>query len=344
MRSKLISLLLVVMCLASILTGCANTNATSPPVATDYSKTEHWLALPSSVEKPVDVFFLYPSAWQKVNANDPNICEIDNPMMLKNSKRALDRIATAFETVGNIYAPYYRQDDPAYALSLSLEELDKLVGGIPKTDVVAAFDYYIKHYNQGRPYILAGHSQGSNVMIYLLSEYMKKNPQVYKRMIAAYVIGWSITPDYLAANPHLKFAEGPDDTGVIISYNTEAPSIEGNNPIVLPGALAINPISWTRDESLATADQNLGTEQINSDGTVFLNEAGNRVFIDHYADARIDKAKGVIICSTADVERYAPGKAGVGKGIFHNLDYPFYYLNIRENAARRTANFLNQGK
>ncbi len=80
-------------------------------------------------------------------------------------------------------------------------------------------------------------------MIILLAKYIKENPEVYSRMIAAYVIGYSITPDYLAKNPHLKFATGPDDTGVIISYNTEAPTIEGTNGVVLPKAKVINPIN-----------------------------------------------------------------------------------------------------
>ena len=59
---------------------------------------------------------------------------------------------------------------------------------------------------------------------FVLSEYMKAHPEYLKRMIAAYVVGYSITEDYLKANPHLKFAERADDTGVIVSYNTE-----GNN-------------------------------------------------------------------------------------------------------------------
>ncbi len=43
-----------------------------------------------------------------------------------------------------------------------------------------------------------------------------------------------------------KFAKGAKDIGVIISYNTEAPQVAGKNPVVLPGAMAINPITWTR--------------------------------------------------------------------------------------------------
>ena len=310
--------------------------------ATDYSKPEHWMSVPAVVDKAVDVFYLYPTSWMKVKQSDPNICEIDNPLMLKYSKFAYQRQATAFETTANIYAPYYRQDDAVYTTSLPQAEQAKIVGGIPKTDAIAAFDYYIKNYNNGRPFILAGHSQGSVVMMLILSEYMKENPRVYARMIAAYVIGASITPEYLAENPHLKFAEGPDDTGVIISYNTEAPTVEGKSPVLVPGALAINPITWTRDETLATAEQNLGSITVNKDGSVVLDKDGKIAPVKNYADARVDKARGVVICSVCDVEKLAPGTAFSGKGVFHSSDYSFYYYNIKENAANRTKIFLNK--
>jgi hypothetical protein len=330
-------ILIIVLCFSLIPAACGNENT-----ATDYSKSEHWLYLPSVVDKKVDIFYLYPTSWQKVNEDDPNICEIDNPIMLQKSKLAFARQATAFETVGNIYAPYYRQADAVYSLSLPLAEQAKVVGGLPKSDAIAAFDYYIKYYNQGRPYILAGHSQGSNVLLFLLSEYMKENPRVYNRMIAAYVIGYSVTSDYLAKYPYLKFAEGPDDTGVIISYNTEAPTVVGNNPVVLPGAMAINPITWTRDETIATAEENLGSIVLNKDGSVVLNAEGNFELVKKYADARVDKAKGVIICSTVDVNQLSPGNAGFGKGVYHSFDYPFYYYDLRANAQNRANRFLGK--
>lgn len=172
---------------------------------------------------------------------------------------------------------------------------------------------------------------------------MKENPQIYDRMIAAYVIGYSVTDEYLANNPHLKFAEGPDDTGVIISYNTEAPTVFApGDPVVLSGALAINPITWTREETVATAEESLGSIVLNQDGSVVLNEDGKMVPTMNYADARVDKAKGAVICSTADVEKISPGNQTFGKGVYHSFDYPFYYFNIRENAANRTKNFLNK--
>lgn len=152
------------------------------------------------------------------------------------------------------------------------------------------------------------------------------------RMIAAYVIGYSVTGDYLAKNPHLKFATGPDDTGVIISYNTEAPVMNGKNPVTLPGGISINPITWTRDETLATAAESLGSRM--------LDKEKNWSLVKNYADARVDKARGVVICSTADVEALSPGNKMLPRGVYHSFDYPFYYYNIRENAANRTAKFL----
>ena len=165
--------------------------------------------------------------------------------------------ATAFETVANIYSPYYRQSS-AEVLLLPHAEQNKVIGGAPTQDGLAAFDYYIEHFNKGRPFILAGHSQGSNVMVNVLAQYMGRHPDVYRRMIVAYVIGYSVTADYLAKNPELRFASGPDDTGVIVSYNTVAPTLKMPDPVVWPGAMVINPITWTRTEATATPDQNLG--------------------------------------------------------------------------------------
>lgn len=71
-------------------------------------------------------------------------------------------------------------------------------GGVAKTDALAAFDYYIQHYNQGWPCILVGHSQGSAMTKLILFEYLHAHPDVYERTIAAYPIGVSITTQELA--------------------------------------------------------------------------------------------------------------------------------------------------
>ncbi len=326
----------------AILTGLFLASCSGKNDASDYSERENWLSLPASNDGEVDIFYLYPTAYYKSADTDPDVCEINDAAMRANAQSAFQRQARAFEAAGNVYAPYYRQADAMTCLSLPLEEQDELLQGVTKSDVFASFKYFIKHYNNGRPFILAGHSQGSNMLLYLLSEYMQENPDVYERMVAAYVIGYSVTDDYLSENPHLKFAEGADDTGVIISYNTEAPTIEGSNPVLLPGAMAINPINWKRDETPAAAEENLGSILLNSDGSVVLDEQGCYKIMQNFADARIDLDRGSLICSTVDADKWAPGNAVFGRGIFHSFDYPFYFYNIQVNAANRVSNFLNR--
>jgi len=314
---------ILTLVLGVTLTGCGGNGVSQTPLqATDYSKSAHWLSLPPTVFA-VDVFYLYPTAWQNTDSN-PKICAIDNPSMLVGAAAAFGRQATAFETVGNIYAPFYRQNNN------SRINRETVIGGIPTLDGVAAFDYYVKHYNHGRPFILVGHSQGANVLSNLLAGYMKRHADVYKNMVAAYVIGYSVTAAYLGNNPHLKFATGSDDTGVIISYNTEAPGVvPGTNPVLYAGVgLVINPISWTTDETLASQAEGLGS---------FMPDLVTEIFapVPQYCDAQIDTANGVLICSTASASLPTP----LGKGVYHTFDLPFYYFNLRANAANRIAKF-----
>ena len=314
-----------------IINGCKKSNNTpTASTSVDYSQAAHWLSLPATIYK-ADVFYLYPTtSWTKNNSTSM-ICAIDDSLMMAGASQAYSRQATAFDTTANVYSPYYRQDNSSPDNRLNV------IAGIPTTDATAAFDYYIKHFNQGRPFILAGHSQGANIVCNILSGYLKANPKVYSRMIAAYVIGGPVTQAFLQANPHLKFATGPDDLGVIISYNTEANDFTGVNPVLYGEVgLVINPITWTRDETLADTTQGLGS--------LFPNKTGVWVKIPQYADARVDTVKGILICTTADESRLAiiDSLSGFPKGVYHSFDYPFYYYNIRQNAANRIQKFLNK--
>jgi hypothetical protein len=256
--------------------------------------------------------------------------------MIKGANGALNRQASAFLPVGNIYAPYYRQADAMYVLSMpTIEEQDEAVRIIPAADGIAAFKYYLDHYNKGKPFILAGHSQGSNVLLFLLSE-LRKQPEVYKRMVAAYVIGFSVTKDYLSANnsdnyPKLKFATGPNDTGVIISYNTEAPGVK-QSPVVRKNSIAINPISWTRSSKPASKESNLGSI------TMITSALSDLTPVKNLASAQVDTKRGVVVCSSVDIKKYSilPGCPGV----YHSFDYPFYFYNIRANALNRVQKYF----
>jgi hypothetical protein len=267
---------LLATCSANALVFKADQASTANP-SPDYAQTSNWLARPSKPDKKVDVFYLYPTLYSRTSPSQPVISTINDPGMVSGAKTAYAGQATAFDTVANVYAPYYRQADAVTVLTLPLATQNRINGGIPSHDATAAFAYYIEHYNRGRPFILAGHSQGSNVLLFLLSGYLKRHPAVYRRMIAAYVIGYGVTRSYLSQNRRLRFASGANDTGVIVSWNTEAPGLTIKNPVVNPGSIAINPITWTRTQTQASAAQSLGS--------LLPNAAGDLVKVSHYADA-----------------------------------------------------------
>jgi hypothetical protein len=257
--------------------------------------------------------------------------------MLSGSAKAFSNQALAFETAGNIYAPYYRQANAYRTLVLPEDQRWDILKQVPAKDAIAAFDYYITHYNNGRPFILAGHSQGANVLLFLLSDYMVSHPEVYSRMIAAYVTGYPVTAEFMAANKHLKFAEGPDDTGVIISYNTQSPKVVPGTNIVVANniGLVINPINWRRDETPAPATESLGSYMPGKSLIHFEK-------VPDFADARIDLTQGVLICSSVNDSAMAAISGNIGLGVYHIYDIPLYYYNLRENAENRVNKFLSK--
>lgn len=325
----------ILTCGATVgLTSCSSSDDNTVPVkAVDYSDENNWMHQPEAT-KDVDCFYVYPTEYVDDSEGAPVFAAIDDPEMRLPASRTYLVQGTAFEDVANVYAPFYRQCNMAALAKMSMEDREAAFKSVPKTDVFAALDYFFKHLNNGRPFILASHSQGSIMMSFVLAEYMKAHPEYLKRMIAAYVIGFSITEDYLKENPHLKFAEGADDTGVIISYNTEAAGNE-NNIVVLPGAICINPINWKRDETYASAEESLG-------GYIFSEETGLPEDYPHAADAKIDLKRGVVITTTNAVARETFPLFGPAS--FHENDYPLYYYNIKANAATRVAAYKNKMK
>ena len=303
-----------------VLSSCTNESNNPAPVdpeseskAPDYSDKNNWLRQPQAT-KDVDVFYVYPTEYSDDSEGASMFADINNKSLREAWEEVYQMQATAYEESANVFAPYYRQVNMASAIKLPREELNATFASTPKEDVFAALDYYFEHLNAGRPFILASHSQGSIMQSLVLAEYMKAHPEYLKRMIAAYVIGYSITEDYLKANPHLKFAEGADDTGVIISYNTEGAG-NANNIVVLPGAISINPINWKRDETYASAEENLG-------GYIYNEKTGKLEIVPNAADAQINLERGVIITTTKAMEPM-PGPVPFGMASYHSGDYAF---------------------
>lgn len=327
---KIIATLTLLLLFCVSFTGCFDSG--DPEAATDYSDSQNWMQTPSEIDKKVDVFFLYTDCWHRSSEEDPKICSVDSESMRMLADQSIEGQASLFATVANIYIPYYRQADEQYWMTMSPDKRDEILMQGPQQDVIAAFDYYIHHYNGGRPFILAGHSQGSALLLSLLSDYMQEHPEVYERMVACYAIGYSVTEDYLEENPHLKFAESNMDTGVIISYNTQAPTMQGEHPTVLEGAIAINPITWTRGSEHAAAERSKGS---------LIRLDNSYETVRNFADAQVDGERGVVLCASVDPQVYLNNLPELfSVGCFHDYDYPFYYYDLQYNAQMRVDNYL----
>lgn len=313
---------------ALTLGGCAPLQAISgqKQQLTDYSGVESWMETSAGI-KDVDCFFIYPTVTLEPENGSQNI-SIENLTHRDKAKFCVVAQASVFEDSCNIYAPYYRQVN-MQTYALPKEEMAAALE-IAYEDVKAAFLYFIEHFNNDRPFIIAGHSQGSIMTMKLLEDVMK-DAELSKRMVAAYAIGFPITQEYLDANPHLKFAEGADDTGVIVSFNTCSETAVEQT--ALKGGLCINPINWKRDETAASASENMGS--------VFFDEnTYDRIEVEGYANAVLDNENGVVICSTiTDNNKYAITAPKFADDVYHMTEYGFYYNNLRQNVANRIEHY-----
>lgn len=311
----------------------------------DYSDKNNWVYLPEKADREVDTFFLYPTVYFNPEPDAPMIVSIDDELMRAGVMAHFHDAPQAFIDLTNLYEPYYRQSNIFSLVGRGSEGCFAFQQQEQRTDVYAALDYYFEHYNQGRPFILAGHSQGSLMLKIALRDYFKEHSDYLERMIAAYVIGFCVTREDLEANPALKFAEGADDTGVIISWNTETPENKNAvSPLVQKNSIAINPLNWKRDDTYAEASENLGDRLPINDGTELISTRFTESRPGH-ADARLDPEKGVVVCTTlAGVKASldVPGlESPFGAGSLHTLDYGAYWENIRENIKTRIKAYFN---
>lgn len=324
------------MCMAILLAAHSAAAAKAP----DYSKVSSWCQIPA-ITKDVDTFYILATEYMGFNEGDPDYATMDNVEMVEGAPVQYAMNASAFAESTNVFMPFYRQSGLRYAGEIYKRDgnIDAAISGMPYDDITTALDYYFKNYNNGRPFILASHSQGSAIAQLVLKKYFKEHPEYYERMVAAYVIGYAVTKDYLAANPHLKFATGESDAGVIISWNTEGKrNVEENvtTCVLFPNAISINPINWKLDGTYAPASENLGSLVLNEEQTAF--EIGNVG-----ADAQVVPWRGVIL-TNAEIEPMPADLAAVADEFFgpdgrHESDYTFYYNNIKANVAKRIATF-----
>lgn len=193
-----------------------------------------------------DVFYVLPSCvydWtDPEGVTHHNACVTDSLHRVRMS-RAFPIADEIFGDSANFFSPYYRQVT-LNAWMMDEQTRDSCLA-IALEDVRTAFNWYLENWNGGRPFVLAGFSQGAGCALQLLSE---MSPEISERMVAAYIIGYPITQKDIDGSENIRPAQGPDDTGVCIAYttvsdiNAVSPLINGGNEVI------INPASWTLDE------------------------------------------------------------------------------------------------
>lgn len=317
------SLLIVVCCVlpAQALPAFDPADVPAPP---DYSQRASWLAIPDGApDKAMDVFWVYPTVLMD---DDHWLMEMDDAASREGAQRTIDHQASVFTQNANLYAPLYRQMNLA-GLSLSDEERQERLR-YAHEDVKRALLYYITHYNNGRPFIIAGHSQGSNILADIMVDGWGSLGGE-QNMVAAYLIGWSITDKDLARNPKVRICESEDQTGCFITYNSVAPGKQGDAPTILPGAVVVNPLSWTTDTERAPATRNLGA--------VFFSDNGAAMVYPHFASAQVQDGGLVVI--PADPSLVQCKGSSFPKGVYHVYDYSLFYENLKANAQERLRAF-----
>lgn len=281
----------------------------------DYADTNNWIQFDISPDKPYDVFFVHPTTY--FSTEDGMNVSLKNTEINAVSEEEVGRQGSVFAPSCNIFAPRYRQASMAVLGMDEATQTKYLSKGLQ--DVHSAFEYYLKNENKGRPFILAGHSQGSNMLLWLMQQY----PYLIDpdQLIAAYIIGWTVT-DADAAGLGLPVASTPDQTGVIISWNTMNKG--SHPPTLLSGARCVNPLSWSTNTLFQPAELNSGARVVLPSG-VITNVA-------HFTSAQIDASGGLVIPPTMFDSQFS---FGMGPGVYHGYDYDFFYSNLVENVAVR---------
>jgi hypothetical protein len=306
-----------------------------PLNAIDYSNIDTWAAHADKVDMSdkiapgatlpddtlVDVFFIHPTTYiGNKNEDQWNATIFDSKLNKYTDEGAILFQASAFNAAGKVYAPRYRQahfhayftkDKPSAVQAFNLAF----------DDVKNSFKYYITFINRDKPFILAGHSQGTNHAERIIDEIINNDQKLRSRMVAAYLIGMPIRADRWE---NLKPCSNAEDTGCYISWRTfkrgyEVPPIDNSKILVT------NPLSWSTDSTYYPKNKNKGALLKNFNKTypqLVDAQAHNDILW-----ASKPKFRGSFLLRTKN---------------YHIADINFYYFNIRENLRDRIRAYFNK--
>ena len=330
-----------------------------PPAAPDYAVATSWAALPDRQDDAdalpggdvqdgqataqVDVFFVHPTtffgtaSWnQPLDDNATN--QLTDTFVLRGQ-------AAVFNSCCKIYAPRYRQ-------ATIYSFMDKSGSGksaldLAYEDVQRAFDYFIEHYNQGRPFILASHSQGSLHLRTLLEKRITGTP-LRERLVAAYPIGFGIDRDVMAkAVPDVPVCESAEQTGCVVTWNAIGPKVM--KWADSSKSICVNPLTWRTDGAPADASLNIGG--VSYAGTFEGTLADVKGVPQDFVEAKPILEPGVADAQCVDgmllvqeIHSKYYGARPMGKDNYHIYDYSLFHMNLRKNVEQRVAKFLSQNR
>ena len=202
------------------------------PPASDYADANNWAALPTKKDAAdlvpkgspfqdeqatakADIFFIHPTilTYEPTNEFKWNASFSDTYLNAKVDNSTILNQATIFNAAGRVYAPRYRQAH-YHAFVTSFKEDKAAALDVAYSDVKKAFQYYLTHYNKGRPIIIASHSQGTIHATKLIKEFFD-GKELQKQLVSAYIIGIA-TPKNIFTN--IRPCESPTQTGCFIAY------------------------------------------------------------------------------------------------------------------------------
>jgi len=329
-----------------------------PTPTPDYATTEAWAALPGKTSSAqmmpegvmrtamvpeVDVFYIHPTTYlNKERWNAP--FDGDEKAMRWTNNFALRYQASAFNLAGQVYAPHYRQATFGAFFDDSGQGVQAVLNA--HSDVLAAFDNYIATKNDGRPFIIVGHSQGALHALLLLGERIALS-NLKDRMVAAYIIGWPVSHEGdLAILPGIEACQSRTDTACVVSYQSfdkdgdaapllkviaSTPGLNGK-PRGGTKILCTNPLNWKVDGEAAKA-ANLGAIEL-------LPEAGPIAApVPALTGAKCGK-DGILYLTRPPKGSWSEYQMAGGN--YHTYDINLFYMNLRQNAAERAGAWLEK--
>ena len=316
----------IVSCLLTVISCSTRQTAEDfVPAEPNYDKPSQWYV--TDRQGQADIFYIISTETGDYTNADGSICHYADTYA--DSLRApllgeMKGVDTLLSGRLNFYAPYYRQ---CSLQSFGSDSVARERLPLAVDDVRRAFAHYLKNNNQGRPFILAGFSQGAVIALQLMSE---MNDETYARMVAAYIIGTNISQEMLDNNSRIRPAQGADDTGVTICYNSvRDPSC------VMTGwersSVAINPVSWRTDQAPAT----LITEP--SPLLPVAEQPKDTMTV------RLDAATGLLLVEGFTAHDYILPLLGV-EGNYHTRELWLYRDQLRRNIALRADTYLETRK